>query len=374
MRVVLVWNGPADGSEGDPIIRRHLPLLCELTAQGVNPLVALFGDQGGVANSLTSAGIAVASFIEPLPPNPSALKYLPACVVGLRSLLRRHAADLVEGDEPMPAIVAGLSVSRARQVVVFRRHHYGGRRRLNIASRLAARLSDRTMVSCEAMREAAAREDGVPIHRVEVTSSGTIMPEIPIPATLQAMRQACGIAPGERVVVCIARLRREKGIDVLIRAVDSLRHALPVHLVIVGTGPEETALRALAAAGGTSVHFTGHQADVGGWLALGDVIAIPSRRESFGRVTLEAMALGRPIVASGVGGLVDAVTDGEHGLLVAPEDPIALAGALRRLLGDAPLAARLGDAARDRYLDTFTIQHMAKSWRQGWERALSRPS
>jgi D-inositol-3-phosphate glycosyltransferase len=83
------------------------------------------------------------------------------------------------------------------------------------------------------------------------------------------------------------------------------------------------------------------------------VVACPSRREGFGVVCAEAMAHGRPVVASAVGGLLDLVVDGETGLLVPPRDPPALRTALERLLGDAELRTRLGAAARDRIREHF---------------------
>src|SRR5207253_6815553 len=83
------------------------------------------------------------------------------------------------------------------------------------------------------------------------------------------------------------------------------------------------------------------------------VVAVPSRREGFGVVCAEAMAHGRPVVASAVGGLLDLVVDGETGLLVPPRDPPALRAALDRLLDDPLLRARLGAAGRERIRERF---------------------
>src|SRR4029079_15399950 len=109
--------------------------------------------------------------------------------------------------------------------------------------------------------------------------------------------------------------RHEKGIDVLIRAMRHLNR--DVHLIVAGNGPEEPLLRQLAT---QNVHFDVYTHDPSVWIHAADVIAIPSRRESFGRLTLEAMAAGRPIVATRVGGLTEAIADGETGLLVPPDD------------------------------------------------------
>src|SRR5581483_6250386 len=86
--------------------------------------------------------------------------------------------------------------------------------------------------------------------------------------------------------------------------------------------------------------------ELGPYYARAAVVACPSRREGYGVAAREAMAYGRPVVASAVGGLADAVEDGVTGLLVPPGDPAALRAALERLLGDAALRARLGEAAR----------------------------
>jgi glycosyltransferase involved in cell wall biosynthesis len=86
------------------------------------------------------------------------------------------------------------------------------------------------------------------------------------------------------------------------------------------------------------------------------------------------MAAGRPLVASRVGGIVDAVDHGENGLLVAPDDPGALRAALQTVVDDAGLAARLAAAGRRRYERRHTLDHMAAAWRHAWERArLARP-
>jgi glycosyltransferase involved in cell wall biosynthesis len=369
MNVVLVWHGPATARERDPLARRQVPLLARLVAHGVVPRVVLLGDAGGLRAPIAAAGIPVHVLPVPLPPNAASLASLPRAVAGLRRVLADCDADVLEGDEPMPAIALGLAARRRTAPLFYRRHHDGGRLRLTVASRLAAHLADRTVVSCEAMRRRAAAEDAVSPERVDVAVSGADDVAAPPPAVLASLRAGLGIPAEARVIGVVSRLRAEKGIDVLIRALPGLSDVPALHVVVVGDGPEEMALRRLAAAAPVPVHFVGHRADAAAWLALATVVAIPSRRESFGRVTLEAMAAGRPVVASRAGGIVDAVTDGETGLLVAPDDPPALAAALRAVLECEALGQRLGAAARARYQARHTIDHMAAAWRQTWARA-----
>ena len=376
MRVLLVWNGPASVHEGVPLIRRQVPLLARLRDQGVAPIVVVLGDRGGLTDALVQSHIPVEPLGVALPPNVRSVPHLPAAVFTLRRVIRRHAPDLVEGDEPMPAIATGLAGRGLRNPIVYRRHHEAARPRLLWASRLAARLADRTMVTSELMRRRASADDGTPLERIDVTRSGSIDTDRPSASDVQELRRSLGIEPEARVIVCVARFRREKGIDVLIGAMPQLADIKSLHLVVVGDGPEGRALRAQAGNAALPVHFAGFRNDVSRYLALANVVAIPSRRETFGRVTLEAMAIGRPIVATRVGGVPEAIADGETGMLVESEDSRALAGALRTVLGDPALAGRLGANARARYEVRFTIDHMATAWREGWERVLagSRPS
>lgn len=132
-------------------------------------------------------------------------------------------------------------------------------------------------------------------------------------------------------VLFVGRLSPEKGIHEFLEATEGLPR------VIVGAGPVDVP----EAAGFVP------RSELGPYYERAAVVCVPSRREGFGVVAREAMAYGRPVVATAVGGLADAVEDGDTGLLVAPRDPAALRAALERLLGDVELRRRLGRAARN---------------------------
>ena len=135
-------------------------------------------------------------------------------------------------------------------------------------------------------------------------------------------------------VLYVGRLSAEKGVLELVEAC----HDLP--LVVVGDGPLRSRIP-------EAVGFVPPGA-LGPWYERAAVVAAPSRREGYGVVVREAMAWGRPVVASAVGGLLDAVEDGVTGLCVPPDDVGALRAALERLLGDPELRARLGAAGREK--------------------------
>jgi glycosyltransferase involved in cell wall biosynthesis len=141
-------------------------------------------------------------------------------------------------------------------------------------------------------------------------------------------------------VLYVGRLSEEKGIRELVAATEGIPR------VVVGDGP----LRNLVP---DAVGFV-PPAELGPYYERAAVVVCPSRREGYGVVAREAMAYGRPVVASAVGGLVDAVEDEVTGLLVASRDAGALRAALERLLQDHALRSELGEAARARALERFS--------------------
>lgn len=144
-------------------------------------------------------------------------------------------------------------------------------------------------------------------------------------------------------IVCVARLVRSKGVDVLIRALGSV---LGDHrLIVVGDGPQRAALMSLADEQGVGgrvrwVRSVPHR-DVAAHLMHTDVAVLPSQYEEAGRCLIEAMAAGTPVVASRVGGIPSIVEEGVNGLLVPADDHVALGSAVERVLGDANLRRAL---------------------------------
>jgi glycosyltransferase involved in cell wall biosynthesis len=157
-------------------------------------------------------------------------------------------------------------------------------------------------------------------------------------------------------VLYVGRLSPEKGILDLVDAADG------IPLVVVGDGPlRERVPQALG--------FVPND-ELGPYFGRAAVVAVPSRREGYGVVCAEAMAHGKPVVASAVGGLLDLVRHGETGLLVSPGDTAGLREALRWLLGDADLRRRLGAAARERAREHLSWQRATAETLRAYEDAL----
>ena len=174
-----------------------------------------------------------------------------------------------------------------------------------------------------------------------------------------ALRRRLGLPVDRHVVGIVGRLQRWKGMHLFLDAIAAERRSRPdVHGVIVG-GPHETEpgygdeLRAQAQALGISdaVTFAGFQSNAAEWMQAMDVFVHASDREPFGIVVVEAMALGKSVVAGASGGPAEVITDGRDGLLVPFGDVAGLAAAIERYLADPAFAARLGSAARERARD-----------------------
>jgi glycosyltransferase involved in cell wall biosynthesis len=156
----------------------------------------------------------------------------------------------------------------------------------------------------------------------------------------------------------VSVLRREKALDVFIQAISLVVREFPtLKVFVVGGGPEEAALRDLVDRMrlNEAVTFTGFRTDIAELLSIFDVAVLSSDYEGTPLSVMEYMAAGRPVVATGVGGVRDLIAHGVHGLLVEPRDPNALADALVRLLRNPALRARMGEAGRIRQELEFSI-------------------
>jgi glycosyltransferase involved in cell wall biosynthesis len=165
---------------------------------------------------------------------------------------------------------------------------------------------------------------------------------------------------GNPRVLTLARLDGQKGLGTLIEAAERLGGAT---VVIAGEGPDRAALEAEVRRRRLvdRVVFLGHREDVPALLASCDIFVLPSLFEGLPVSVLEAMAAARPVVATRIPGTDEAVVHGETGMLVPPNDPAALAAALRTLLDDQELRTRMGAAGQQRVTDRFSSVALARA-------------
>jgi glycosyltransferase involved in cell wall biosynthesis len=195
---------------------------------------------------------------------------------------------------------------------------------------------------------------GVPPHKLNVIYNSVADPNLH-EHDPRALRQELGLPLDVPLLVSIARLTPVKGVDVALAALPNIGH--DAKLVIVGDGPQQAELEALAPR--DRVLFVGHQEhdDAMRYLRAADVFVLSSRTEGLSHVLLEAQIVGTPCVATSVGGNPEIVTDGENGLLVPSDSPQALADAVNRLLANPAQAAQMSAEGRKRS-ESFSVARM----------------
>lgn len=205
---------------------------------------------------------------------------------------------------------------------------------------------------------------GVRAERVRVIHIGVPAPQPGGPA--RAVREELGIDPKAPVVGCVARLAPQKDHATLLRAAVLVTRRVPdARFLLVGDGELRADLEALSARLGLTgrVQFTGMRHDAQDLLNACDVAVLASRRqEGCSNFLIEAALLGKPVVATRVGGIPEAVVHDATGILVPPADPAAMADAIVRLAGDAALSGRLGAAAATRAREQFSLRAMVEAW------------
>ena len=252
------------------------------------------------------------------------------------------------------ANLVGLAAARMTEVrtltTVYVWSGYGMKRRLLqwIDARLLSRF-DQVTAHCETARQATV-ERGIPVDRISLVTCG-FSDRVAVMDTAErdAARAAMGVAPGETVLIKVARFWPEKRHDVLLQAFQHvLRRAPNVQLWIPGVGPEEPRVRAMAAELRVAdrCRFLGFRTDLPELLALADVQVHTSDEEGVPLAILSGMAAGKPIVSTRAGGIPEVIRDGHSGVLVPIRQPEAFADAVSALIRDTERQRALGSAAQ----------------------------
>ena len=323
-----------------------------------------------VAAAAEASGLAVRR-VEPLPLGLTGARRVPAAA----RYLRREGADVFHAHLSWPlAAKWGLAAAvLARLPAVVATVQLIPEMELDRSSRLQLRALSQGVDRCIAVSHDVAAQlierFGWPAAKVEVVHNAVDLDRIAVPAS-PGLRAELGVEGDAPLVLTTARLEEQKGHSVLLRAAAGVPDAV---FVLAGEGALRGALEAEAAELGVAerIRFLGERTDVPELLAACDVFALPSLYEGSSLAVLEAMAAGRPVVSSMIGGTDELIEDGLSGLLVPPGDADALADALRRLLADRELGATLAARARERVERDFTREAMARRIARLYEEVLS---
>ena len=184
------------------------------------------------------------------------------------------------------------------------------------------------------------------------------------------VRREFGLAKDAPVIGAIGRMVWQKGFEYLIEAIpDIVRDVPDAKILFIGDGQLRKKLEALSKELGVrdNVIFTGFRSDIKEILSAIDILVIPSLLEGFPMITLEAMAMAKPIVATNIDGITEQITDGVNGILVLPKDPSALAKAIIQVLNDKELARTMGLSARKKVEQDFSVGKMVAETEKAYQ-------
>jgi L-malate glycosyltransferase len=307
--------------------------------------------------------------------------YALAWVIGtnhLRRIVQACAPKLIHANSAAAQLYAGSVAEKAGVPCVW---HSRDLRPLPLPALTVCRNATRVIAVSEAVADFLAGS-GLIRPKVMRVYNGIDPDRWRAAVTGKDARAELGLKPSDRVILMAAQMVPWKRHEDAIRMMPALLKRLPnARLVLAGSDrfgdPPElpAALEVLAAQLGVraQVVFAGQRQDMPDLMAACEVLVVPSDAEPFGRVAIEAMALGKPVVGTRAGGLPEIVRDGETGLLVVPRFPESLAEACARLLENPSLARSLGEAGRKRVAANFHIDKTARETEAAYEAALHPP-
>jgi len=298
------------------------------------------------------------------------LRHAPAALWRLTRLLKQQQPDLVQCFlfhanllgriaarwAGVSKVVAGLRVAERHS----RWHLWADRR--------TSRLVDRYVCVSQAVADFAAAEGGIAADKLVVIPNGIDTTKYPAPSP--ADLGGLGVPAGRQAITFVGRLEEQKGLRWLLETAPEWLDRLGGYdLLLVGKGPQQSQLEALARQGGISdrVHFAGWRPDVPQILAASRVLVLPSRWEGMPNVVLQAMATGLPVLATDVEGVRELLGPQAEAQTVPYGDTRAWAARLTELLSTAGLAAELGARNRLRAAGEFSVERMVAAYESLWE-------
>jgi len=261
----------------------------------------------------------------------------------------------------VPVVVSGVRVAERRD-----KGHL-------LADRLTHRMANAHVCVSQATAQFQIAAAGVPESRVEVIPNG-IAAENPTSDSIDVDEASQWGAKSAANLVFVGRLDHQKGIDLLLDALAQLPAGKRPSVALVGAGPDREALEAQTKRLELEelVRFIGWQAIPSAWMAAADALVLPSRWEGMPNVVLEAMSVGKPVIAANVEGVADLVDDGVTGWIAEANNPASLASAISRFLTDRHRWTEMGASARRKASEEFSMEQVVERYERLWLQLLER--
>lgn len=347
-------------------MKGHLLCLLQHTDRELfDPWVA--GPPGEMLSAVENSGFKVL----PLPLRGEVdLVYDPWAVLGLARRLRAERFAILHAHGSKAGLVGRLAAQIAGTPVIFFTAHNSifytewpefKKKAYALVEKGLAQKTHRIITVCEALRRELLAREGLKPEQVVAVHNGIDPGEFQVAEAQESVRRRLGLPTDRPVVGAVARLAPQKGLHYLIEAAALIPSGGRPLFLVVGDGPLEAELEALAEKRAVGRHFlfTGSRNDIPVLLRAFDLLVLPSVTEALPLIILEAMAASLPVVATAVAGVPEAVVHGETGILVPPRDAAALAKSITGLLAAPRRARSFGLAGRKRVCELFTVERMA---------------
>ena len=225
---------------------------------------------------------------------------------------------------------------------------------------------DKFIAVSEVLKEKLITTHSIPEQKIVTIYNGIELQEYrnhDFDRSCREIRKEFCIEDGAFLIGAIGRMVWEKGFEYLIRCIPEIIKTFPkVKILLVGDGPRRERLEALGERLKikNNIVFTGFRSNIREILSAIDILVVPSILEGFPMITLEAMAMAKPIIATNIDGITEQITDGENGILVPPKNPEAIAKAVIRILADKESSKAMGLEARKKVEQEFSVEKMVR--------------
>jgi len=351
-------------------MERVVTHLCQnLDRNKYNPMVCCLKTKGTFAPHLESQGIKV------FPLGKRGLD-TPQFLLKLRNLLRKERISLVHLHNSGPFFSGTIAAKLAGVPVIIYTDHsrlFPDRKSTMITEKILSLFVQQVVAVSEVVKEDLIKFEGINREKILTIPNGAEESNSSSPLALGQKLRELKLDGAYPLIGSIARLVPQKGLEYLLEAGVKVKEEFPqAKFVIVGEGKLRPMLEKKATEIGFSSHvsFLGWRLDALEILPLFDIYVQPSLWEGLPMAILEAMAVGKPIVATKAGGIVEVLVDGENGLLVPPQNSQALAEGMITLLKNKFLSKQLGVAAQRSFRENFSVRRMVRNYEEVYERNL----
>jgi glycosyltransferase involved in cell wall biosynthesis len=300
-------------------------------------------------------------------------RYNPVILLDLIRIIRENQIDIVHGQGARAEFFARLASGlfcRSRYVSTVAMPVEG----YDVSSlkkclysrldRFSEKFVDYFLVVSSVLEQALIQGHGIPPEKVIKIYNGIETDHYKqedLDGQSRRVRQEFSVGEQEILIGAVGRMAWQKGFEYFLQCIPALSRGIPnARFIMVGEGPlrQELERQAISLGIRDQVIFTGHRSDVRDMMAAMDIVVIPSVLEGFPMVTLEAMAMEKPIVTTAIDGIMEQITDGVEGLLIVPKSPLAIAQAVKHLVDDPGYARSLGINARKKVVRDFSVRKM----------------